>query len=329
MKGSHSTALVDTLGLWEETGSGTLLFDEIGDLSLAHQVKILRVLQEGVIRRLGGKEEIPVSARIIAATNKNLKQLIVENKFREDLFSRLDVITITPPPLRSHPEDIPLIAQKKWHSVTGGKRSPLTGHVLSKLSEYHWPGNVRELENVIKKLHFLNPYAEEITPMHVERVLSHCNLSDQLKQLAMRIKNDFELDLWVEHGTRDFSPHHQKFYLGDKVNICAKTTQKCQLWIINVGSSGEINIISHNDQVNNYVDPDQEIRISGTLKGAVGTETFFAFGSTQPLNFVRASNPSSEQAIRDFISNTNNILNSKKDAQFATKNITFEILPYQ
>ena len=152
-KGAFTGANFQKKGKIELADGGTLFLDEIGDISLKSQVDLLRVLQEREFRRLGGTETIKVDVRIIAATNKDLLKLVEAGKFRDDLFYRLNVITITIPPLRERKEDIPLLIThflEKYNIETGKKIEKLSEAALNMLMDYHWPGNVRELENTIE-----------------------------------------------------------------------------------------------------------------------------------------------------------------------------------
>ena len=140
-------------GKFEQAHGGTLFLDEVGDMSPALQVKLLRVLEEGVVERLGGTRPIKVDVRVVAATNRNLEREVAEGRFREDLFHRLSVLHIRIPPLRERPEDIPLLAHYfvEEASRNAGKRVFLTEEALRKLESYSWPGNVRELKNVLTR----------------------------------------------------------------------------------------------------------------------------------------------------------------------------------
>lgn len=141
-------------GLFKEVHNGTLFLDEIGELSLGLQAKLLRVLQEGVIRKIGSNKEEEVDVRIIAATNRNLEKMIKEQKFREDLYYRLNVIPVYIPPLRERLEDIPLLVRFFIDKLNKRTNKNITGVELdftNKLMKYDWPGNVRELQNVIER----------------------------------------------------------------------------------------------------------------------------------------------------------------------------------
>lgn len=153
-RGAFTGAERQKLGKFEEANGGTLFLDEVGDMGLSLQSKLLRVLQEGTFERLGSSKSIKVDVRIVAATNRNLENDIVRKSFREDLYYRLKVVTITLPPLRMRKEDIPLLAQHFMLKHSSDNRAEsLTLHpdALKKMSEYPWPGNIRELENVVKR----------------------------------------------------------------------------------------------------------------------------------------------------------------------------------
>ena len=153
-KGAFTGADYTKKGRFELADKGTLFLDEIGDISLKTQVDLLRVLQQKEFRRLGGQEEIKVDVRILAATNQDLKKAISENRFREDLFYRLNVISIHVPPLRERKEDVPLLAKAFIHRYClelNKEPVQITSPAMQLLMDYDWPGNVRELENVIER----------------------------------------------------------------------------------------------------------------------------------------------------------------------------------
>ncbi|MDH4230789.1 MAG: sigma-54 dependent transcriptional regulator [Nitrospirota bacterium] len=152
--GAFTGAASRRIGLIEATNSGTLFLDEIGDLPLMMQSKLLRVLQDREIRRLGGKESIKVDIRVITATNKDLEKELLKGSFREDLYYRLKVVTIELPPLRSRKEDIPdlsLFFMNKYNIEFGKRVKSLEAAALQALTEYSWPGNIRQLESVIER----------------------------------------------------------------------------------------------------------------------------------------------------------------------------------
>ncbi len=154
VRGAFTGAQMTKRGLIEEADGGTLFLDEISNLSLQTQAKLLRFLQEHEIKRVGGIENIKVDVRIITATNRPLEPLVKSGRFREDLFDRLNVVSITLPPLRERKDDIPLLASyflNKYSEENGKKISHISPEALEILTQYSWPGNVRELENTIER----------------------------------------------------------------------------------------------------------------------------------------------------------------------------------
>jgi DNA-binding NtrC family response regulator len=150
-----ATGVDRRIGKFEEANGGTLFLDEIGDLSMPAQAKILRVVQERAVDRVGGRGSVPIDVRIIAATNKNLEAAIKERAFREDLYYRLKVIHIQTPSLRDVPEDIPVLANHflaKYCKAMNTELKHLTPEAVKSLVDCPWPGNARQLENEIKRL---------------------------------------------------------------------------------------------------------------------------------------------------------------------------------
>jgi DNA-binding NtrC family response regulator len=153
-RGAFTSAVVAKKGLFEVADGGTLFLDEIGTMGMDMQAKILRVLQDRRFMHLGGTQEIQVDVRIVAATNVNLQQAVKEGRFREDLFYRLNVISLDLPPLRNRKQDIPLLAAhflKFYAEENGFEPRQLAAETLRLLMDYEWPGNVRELENAIER----------------------------------------------------------------------------------------------------------------------------------------------------------------------------------
>jgi len=153
-RGSFTGAAGRRDGRFQQANHGTLFLDEIGEISPGVQVKLLRFLQEREFERVGGNETITVDVRVIAATNRDLRQLVAEGKFREDLYYRLNVITVDMPALRARPSDVPLLAGfflRKYAEENGKKIDTFSDEALERLAAYHWPGNVRELENVVER----------------------------------------------------------------------------------------------------------------------------------------------------------------------------------
>jgi two-component system response regulator PilR (NtrC family) len=175
VKGAFTGAVYPKKGLFELADKGSIFFDEIGNIPLETQPKLLRVMQEREFMRLGGVETIKVDVRIIAATNVDLRRMVDEQRFREDLYYRLHVITVQLPPLRERKEDIPLLVQHflaKYGEENGKTGLELRPEVLDLLLDYDWPGNVRELENVIERAVVLSTgptIGESLVPDHVRR----------------------------------------------------------------------------------------------------------------------------------------------------------------
>jgi two-component system response regulator PilR (NtrC family) len=167
VKGAFTGANQNRRGLFEVADQGTIFLDEISEMTLTMQVKLLRVLQERSVRPVGGTTEIPIDVRVIAATNRDLDKQVAENTFREDLYYRLSVIPVSVPPLRERREDIPLLVNhflKKYAPAAGKSILRVNGESLGALCGYDWPGNVRQLENTIERAVALET-AEEL---HVE-----------------------------------------------------------------------------------------------------------------------------------------------------------------
>ena len=173
MKGSFTGAVADRAGKFEQAHGGTLFLDEIGDMSLAAQAKVLRVLQDGVVTRIGGSKPIQVDVRVLAATNKEVESEIAAGRFREDLFYRLNVVPIHVPPLRERREDIPLLIRHFIAQLAGpGGLAPraMSDDAVARLSQLEWPGNVRELRNTIERLLILSG-GPRITAEDVDRLV--------------------------------------------------------------------------------------------------------------------------------------------------------------
>jgi two-component system nitrogen regulation response regulator NtrX len=173
MKGSFTGAVTDRAGKFEQADGGTLFLDEIGDMSTSAQAKVLRVLQDGVVTRIGGNKPISVDVRVLAATNKNLEEEIAAGRFREDLFYRLNVVPLTVPPLRERREDIPLliahfVGQLSEHE--GVMPRVFDQEAIDTLARMEWPGNVRELRNTVERLLILAS-GPKVTIQDVERLV--------------------------------------------------------------------------------------------------------------------------------------------------------------
>ncbi|MBL7834875.1 MAG: sigma-54-dependent Fis family transcriptional regulator [Cyclobacteriaceae bacterium] len=171
-KGSFTSAIKQRIGKFEQAEGGTLFLDEIGDMSLSAQAKVLRALQENKITRVGGEKEINVNVRIIAATNKDLKKEIQEQRFREDLYHRLSVIVVKVPSLDERKDDIPLLVDKFLEDISesyGSKKKKIDTKAVAALQAHNWTGNIRELRNVVERLVIMS--GDEIVSEDVKKYL--------------------------------------------------------------------------------------------------------------------------------------------------------------
>jgi DNA-binding NtrC family response regulator len=166
-KGSFTGAVASRKGRFELADGGTLLLDEIGDMPMPMQVKLLRVLQEGQFERVGGTRSLQVDVRVLAATNRDLGKMVEEGSFREDLFYRLNVLTLRVPPLRERKDDIPALVQ---HFCRGGRGVTFSESALAVLRHHGYPGNVRELQNLVERLIILHP--GEVSAEQVQEILT-------------------------------------------------------------------------------------------------------------------------------------------------------------
>jgi len=209
VRGAFTGATEDRTGYFEKAGKGTLFLDEIGEMPINLQAKILRVLQEREVQRLGSSEPRPVEARIIAATNQSLSKLVREKKFREDLYYRLNVVPIEVPPLRTRRDDIVTLAEyfvKRFCDELASPAKQISEPVLKALKSYTWPGNVRELENVIKRAIVLSPgitiQPEVVTPFLQDSLL-HVNMDEIALEEIIRKKLASFLAKWDGYDVDD------------------------------------------------------------------------------------------------------------------------------
>jgi transcriptional regulator with PAS, ATPase and Fis domain len=194
-------------GLFELAHRGTIFLDEIAEIPLDAQIKLLRVLQEKEIRRIGGRENIPIDIRVIAATNKNLREQVKNGKFREDLFYRLDILNVEIPPLRDRKEDIIDIAMYMFSAFdlkNCKKCKTVLKETLNNLKEYNWPGNIRELYNIVSRIYVLLSQGEEIKT--INKII--------LKILEVHVNDDNHPEI-----TKDNENNEQSFYVLEKNKI--------------------------------------------------------------------------------------------------------------
>jgi len=188
VKGAFTSALKDRKGKFEFADKGTIFLDEISNMPQSLQVKLLRVLQEREFVRVGDNSSIKIDVRVIAATNKDLSDMVKEGSFREDLYYRLNVIPISIPPLRERKSDIPLLANyfiKKYCSLNGFKQKTIAMSAVRILKEFSWPGNIRHLENTIERMVVLNPDTPILSPKDIpeEIINDNANLYDNKNEI--------------------------------------------------------------------------------------------------------------------------------------------------
>ena len=203
MRGAFTGAVGNKKGLFEVADKGTIFLDEVGDTSLAMQVKLLRVLQERTLRRVGGTEEIPIDVRIIAATNRDLSEMVAENQFREDLYYRISVIPLELPPLRHRRDDIPLLADHflaRLNSSMGKKIERISDEALKKLESYEWPGNVRELENALERSFIL----ETSNELSAQNLPDSVSINPKIRSMTNFPEEGFDLEIYVESLQKGF-----------------------------------------------------------------------------------------------------------------------------
>lgn len=224
-RGAFTGAVVAKKGLLEKAHLGTCFLDEIADISPALQSKLLRVIQEREIRRVGGNDMVTVDVRVIAATNKDLKSLVEAGKFRGDLYYRLNVVTIDLPPLRERIEDIPMLAQFFVQKYGNAKEKTVTGispEAMAMLSQYSWPGNVRELEHAIERAVAMAPH-DMILPDDLPQTVRSVSASNGEQVAGWMTLENLERDYIV----RAFETHHHDLGEAAKVlGIHRKTLQR-------------------------------------------------------------------------------------------------------
>lgn len=213
-------------GLFETAKDGTVFLDEIAEMSLASQAKLLRLIQEGAVRRIGGTKEIPIYARIITATNKNLERLVEEKKFRQDLYYRVSVLPIHIPPLDQRLEDIPLLVEHflfKLTSKLGTAMPTISAGAFDKLNQHDWPGNIRELKNVVDRaailcecdtidtdcILFSHELGQPSAPVQNERDATKASLKERMAQYEQQIIVDaLKIDKTIRKTARTLKISH-------------------------------------------------------------------------------------------------------------------------
>jgi transcriptional regulator with GAF, ATPase, and Fis domain len=196
VRGSFTGADRDRMGAFEEANDGTVVLDEIGELPLEMQPKLLRFIESGQVRRVGENQARTVNVRVIAATNRRLEREVNHGRFREDLYYRLSVVTVRVPPLRDHLDDIPVLVKLFMRQLGASGRSDLfTPQVLAELGKYDWPGNVRELRNYVERAVVLDAAGpavrRSLTPDAPEPTMS-VDLDEAFTDAKQRVVDDFE-----------------------------------------------------------------------------------------------------------------------------------------
>jgi len=209
VKGSFTGAIRDKVGRFEAADGGTIFLDEIGTMEAQLQIKLLHVLQERELERVGDHRTVKVDVRIIAATNVDLQQEVKSNKFREDLFYRLNVVSIYLPPLRNRREDIPRLIDyflDKYNAVNGRNLKRISRELLNVLVRYPWPGNVRELENAIERAVVLShdeDFTEDLLPLSVKMFAAQRRTnqpSESIETLTGRLADQAIADYELREG---------------------------------------------------------------------------------------------------------------------------------
>jgi two-component system, NtrC family, nitrogen regulation response regulator NtrX len=219
-KGAFTGAVKQSIGLLECAHRGTLFLDEIGDMPLSMQSKLLRVLQEHRITRIGGTQEIPLDFRVISATNKDIRSLVQDGKFREDLYYRVHVIPFCVPPLRDRPEDIPLLLNyfsREIRQKGGSQVIPVfTEASLSLLQSYNWPGNVRQLSNFLERV-MVFADGGKITEDHVKTLLADSSASESMPLDQPQQETPLEDYIRTEDNYRKAKELFEKHYFEQKL----------------------------------------------------------------------------------------------------------------
>ncbi len=248
-KGSFTSAIASRKGRFELADGGTIFLDEVGDVPPAMQAKLLRVLQERQIERVGGQQAIEVDVRVIAATNRSLQRLVKEGKFREDLYYRLNVVKIDLPPLRDRSEDIPLLAQHFTEKYAGPGKQPksISPQAMEALLNYRWPGNIRELENAI----------ERAVVTSRENVLQVENLPTEVLQPAVpRTPFAIDLDKPLPDLLRDMTSKVEHQYIKKALRKARGNVGRCARICGLSRRSISAKIAEYNLEKTSFKDPD-------------------------------------------------------------------------
>ncbi len=222
VKGAFTGAIISKKGLFEEANGGTVFLDEIADLSLRLQAKLLRVIEDHEIRPVGGNQSQRVNIRFIAATNRDINQEVLQGRFREDLYYRINVILINLPPLRKRGNDIAILARhfiQKYSTEIGKPVREISDGALQRLLSYHWPGNVRELQNIIERAVLISEGG----------IITEKDLPETLKDKGMLISSAVENRLSIREYTKSFILRYENIYSEQQIADMLGITRK-SLW---------------------------------------------------------------------------------------------------
>ena len=234
MKGAYTGAHTSKEGLFERANTGTLFLDEIGELPLDLQVKILRAIQEEEILRVGGRQPIKLDLRIIAATNKSLDKEVEEGRFRQDLYYRLNVVSIEIPPLRDRPEDIKELTDyfmKKFSEELGRNVRRISSGSLAMLKNYDWPGNIRELENAVEQTVVLMDEGDMIEEEHLPLFLERRGFERRNRFRKESLDKKLSIHEYTRAFIETFEHEHTEKELAKFLGITTKTLwEKRKQW---------------------------------------------------------------------------------------------------
>jgi two-component system, NtrC family, response regulator PilR len=205
VKGAFTGAQANKRGLFEAAHGGTIFLDEISEMTLSMQVKLLRVLQQRAIRRVGSTEEVSIDTRVVAATNRDLAQMVEEKLFRQDLYYRVNIILLKMPPLRDRKEDIPVLAEhflQHYTQLSGRKITAVSENAMRFLEKYNWPGNVRELENAIERAVAFEPTSEIQAERWPEPILKYSPA--QVRSLLSLPEEGIDLEVYIAQLEKSF-----------------------------------------------------------------------------------------------------------------------------
>ncbi len=225
VKGAYTGAFKDKAGYFEKADKGTIFLDEVSEMSMSMQAKLLRVLQDHKIQRLGSTQNIHVDIRVIGASNKKLDELVKKNKFREDLYYRLNVVEVNVPPLRRRTDDIPILINH-FLTKSNGRKISFSGEAITVLEKYTWPGNIRELENFVKMLMVTtdNPIIE-INDLP-EKILNEINYSSE-KWLDIYKVTDYQTAL--HNAIANFEKEYLSYHIRKNNSNISKTAEAINL----------------------------------------------------------------------------------------------------